>query len=113
MLEMIVGSVIGTLGGVTAGYVLLGLIGRRPNTMQPVVLPPDAASDLSLGRSADRATLTKLKMIVDTEVSRVQEDCLDSYERLMVEVVANRIYKEVAARLGPEPLETQDASEKA
>lgn len=104
------------LVGINCGWLLnrhRELIARRANTMQPVVLPPDAASDLSLGRSADRESLAKLKIVVDAEVCAVVK--LAPYSenaRHLVELVGNRIFKEVAVRLGPEPSESQDAMEK-
>lgn len=112
--DVLIGAFAGA-GGVGILHLLAELIARRVNRMQPVVPPPDAARDLSLGRSADRETLTKLLIVVDEELRAAHAECShDHIQRLRLTSICNSILKRMLTRdLGPKPSESQDAMEKA
>ena len=79
-----------------------------------IAIVRDSNVPLNFEHSCDRELFTQLKAIVDSEVSSVIK--LAPYNenaRQLVELVGNRIFKEIVVSVGSERSESQDASREA
>lgn len=68
----------------------------QADSVQQVVGPPDAGSDGGeQGRWPDRESLSELETLIQTEVEGVFKLCEYAHARHMVDLVANRIFKQL------------------
>ena len=111
MVDLIVGAIVGGSFGGTTALVLLFLIARRANSMQSVVRPPDAGSDLNPARSPDRHALAERAIWVMND-STLPDDCgYDASYRAGWLARSLTLKLEAEGRLGPKGTEPHPAVE--